>query len=314
MVTPLVLVLALLLGQPTPESLDLPPGVKGMSEWVNDKDAFGQPTDEIFSRNYFEIAWDWVRGEQHMDEGSLGGWAIRYFDIDTMNQTLRYYTQTAKGMLDRQLSIMGHSACEMDPSPIGWLRTLHVRKANGEKIDVHKDGRHTVYSCGRAYNQGRLFVYVDESTKQIDKAVLTWKNEKDSRSVYEYLDWAPLPGGYHHPRRTVVRLSGPNPKLDISGTTFVREIEVLPEDAEPTPYSFPERARFIDNIDHVTRNGLMEVIGPIEPDPPSPKATSARRGLRAAMANPRNWFVWGGVGALLLAAVAWRLKQRGIIA
>ena len=311
MITPSLIVLSVVLGQPTPESLDLPPGIKGWSEQFNDSDGDGtlNNTDLPFCQDRFEIAWDWVRTEQHRYNGSFGGWTIWNFTFDRKDQSLLYNVSTFRGKRTKRLDIMGNSRSETLLSPIGWLRTLHVRKDNGEKIDVRKEGRYTVYSCDRAFNMGKLSVYVDEATKQIDKVVRDGK-AKGHSAVSEYLDWEPLPGGYHHPHR--IKSYYYNPDDAFGSTTFIREIEVLPEDAEPTPYSFPERARFVDNIDHVTRNGLMEVVGPIEPDPPSPNTTST--GLRKVLANPRNWFVWGGVGALLLAAVAWRLKQRGIIA
>jgi hypothetical protein len=313
MITQSLIVFAVVLGQPTPESLDLPPGIKGWSEWYDDSDRDGNLDNpkQPFCRNYFEIAWEWVRDEQHTYNKTFGGWGIRDFTFDTMDQSLLYHAPNANGTLDRRLNITGHSRIDGQVTPISGLRTLHVRKANGEKIDVRKEGRYTVYSCNRAYNMGRLSVYIDESSKRIDKVVRDGK-KRGYASVYEYLEWESLPGGYHHPRR--IKASYHNPKDTFWGMTYIRELEVLPADAEPTPFELPERARIIDNIDHVTRNGLMQVIGPIEPDPPSPKTTSTRRGLLAAMTNPRNWFVWGGVGVLLLAAVAWRLKQRGIIA
>jgi hypothetical protein len=306
-------VFAVTFAQPTPESLDLPRGVKGWSERYNDSDADGHiDSDMPFCRDRFEIAWNWVRNEQHLPGGGFG-WGVYDFTLDTMDQSLLYNAPRFKGTLDRRLSIMGNSRAETDFSPIGWLRTLRVRKDVGEDIRVHQEGRYTVYSCNTAYNQGELSVYIDESTRQIDKATLIDHKANGNHVVFHYMDWEPLPGGYHHPRR--IEMSFKSQRAGDGGaTTYIREIEALPEDAEPTPFELPERARIIDNIDHVVRNGLMEVIGPIEPDPPSPKTTSTRRGLRAAMANPRNWFVWGGVGALLLAAVAWRLKQRGIIA
>jgi hypothetical protein len=293
-------ILAITLGQPTPDALDLPPGVKGTCERFG---GVGREADQLKDRVDFEIGQTWSRAETYQPNGSFG-WTISGFSLATDDEVVTYDAMSERATRTGRSTPWNEPVPATMFSPIGWFHVIDQFKRNGASYSSSTEEGRTIHQYDLGGGQTVLRIAIDPDTGRIDSATVDYKQHEGIEASCKYLDWQPLSDGSSHPRRIEMAGFDMDSNTPFRGTILIREIEPLPASAKPSAYTFPTHAMVYDYIDNVSRNGAMEVLGPLI-------AANSSGGVSEGATRKRAWFIWGGVGVILLSGVAWRLGRRG---
>ena len=295
----LAAILAIPLAQPTPESLDLPPGVKGTCERFG---GVGREPDQLKDRITFEIGPTWSRTETHLPNGSFG-WTLTGFSYATTDEVVTYDATRDRATRTKRSAPWNEPVPAAMFSPIGWFHVIDRLERSGASYSSNTEEGRTIHQYDMGDGQAELLIAIDPTTRRIDTVTVDYKQHEGIEASYKYLDWQPLSDGSSHPRRVEMAGFDMDSNTPFQGTILIREIEPLPASAEPSAYTLPAHAIVFDYIDNVSRNGAMEVLGPLI-------AADSSGGLAEGTARKRAWFIWGGVVVILLSGVAWRLGRR----
>lgn len=260
----------------------------------------------------FEVSRDWVRTEQWLANGSLG-YSLESFTRETSEETILYDAPRRRGDRLQVLAKRGWSRLDLELSPIGWLRVLRLQHDLGVTIEERIEGDSVIYACPMPDIPSSRFgleLCVDRTARTIVSAKVSLPSDSDYSFTYRYLDWREFPDGTAHPWRIEVDLRLPEGRR-ANELYIVQSLELLSASTGPTPFKLPKDAVIVDSIDNVQRDGEMNIVGPLVPvSTPSSQASQQAATQRVL----RPWLIGGGIGVLALAAVAWRLRSRGIVA
>ena len=293
-----------LTAQPAWDDLALPPGATGEIISYN-----GNQQEVPFDKILFSVSRNWVRSIQYIYQNDLG-WSMFDFTQDTFDKSVLYHPDSLRGTIDTRLDIMGYSRADLGAGPIGWIRTLHVLADQGQTIKSTQVNGQTVYSANMALEQGVLRVFVD-SQGRVPRVELDNPETPKLDAVYTYDNWQPIgTNGKLYPHTIhslLIPPSGPPSKQ----TGILKSIKPLPLDADPPPLKFPKNALFADNIEHVTRNGAMEVTGKLVATSPTQSTNPAALTRSTLLGlSKRTWLVVLAVALFVLAAIVREVRRR----